>query len=160
MGNRVAGMFTSLATNIDDPVARLRAINEITCGAKEQQDAIGADTLTDWAEFAAPALAARAARLYSRTNMADRHRPVFNVTISNVPGPSFPLYSAGARLLAYYPHGPIVEGGGLNITVMSYMGSMDFGLVACRETVPGVWDIAHGLGDALDALTKVAAAAG
>jgi WS/DGAT/MGAT family acyltransferase len=160
MGNRVAGMFTSLATNIDDPVARLRAINEITCSAKEQQDAIGADTLTDWAEFAAPALAARAARLYSRTNMADRHRPVFNVTISNVPGPSFPLYSAGARLLAYYPHGPIVEGGGLNITVMSYMGSMDFGLVACRETVPGVWDIAHGLGDALDELTKAAAAAG
>jgi WS/DGAT/MGAT family acyltransferase len=160
MGNRVAGMFTSLATNIDDPVARLRAINEITRSAKEQQDAIGADTLTDWAEFAAPALAARAARLYSRTNMADRHRPVFNVTISNVPGPAFPLYSAGARLLAYYPHGPIVEGGGLNITVMSYMGSMDFGLVACRETVPGVWDIAHGLGDALDELTKAAAAAG
>jgi WS/DGAT/MGAT family acyltransferase len=160
MGNRVAGMFTSLATNIDDPVARLRAINEITRSAKEQQDAIGADTLTDWAEFAAPALAARAARLYARTNMADRHRPVFNVTISNVPGPAFPLYSAGARLLAYYPHGPIVEGGGLNITVMSYMGSMDFGLVACRETVPGVWDIAHGLGDALDELTKAAAAAG
>jgi WS/DGAT/MGAT family acyltransferase len=160
MGNRVAGMFTSLATNIDDPVARLRAINEITRSAKEQQDAIGADTLTDWAEFAAPALAARAARLYSRTNMADRHRPVFNVTISNVPGPAFPLYSAGARLLAYYPHGPIVEGGGLNITVMSYMGSMDFGLVACRETVPGVWDIAHALGDALDELTKAAAAAG
>ena len=154
MGNRVSALFTSLATHVADPVERLKAIHECTRGAKEQQDAIGADTLTDWAEFAAPALAARAARLYSRTRMADRHRPLFNLTISNVPGPPFPLYSAGARLLAYYPHGPIMEGGGLNITVMSYMGSMDFGLVACRETVPGVWDIAHALTESLDELTK------
>ncbi len=74
--------------------------------AKEQQHAIGADTLQNWAEFAAPAVAGQAARLYSRMKFADRHRPLFNVTISNVPGPPFPLYVAGARMVATYPIGP------------------------------------------------------
>ena len=159
MGNRVSSMLTSLATDIDDPVERLHAISAGTSHAKEQDKAIGAETLMDWAEFAAPGLAARAARLYSRMKLADRHRPIFNVTISNVPGPDFPLYSAGARMVAYYPMGPIADGGGLNITVMSYMGTMCFGLVACRETIPEVWSIAHGLRSALDELVKAADAA-
>ena len=158
MGNRVSSMLTSLATNIADPVERLHAISEGTKRAKDQDKAIGAETLMDWAEFAAPGLAARAARLYSTMKLADRHRPIFNVTISNVPGPDFPLYSAGARMVAYYPMGPIADGGALNITVMSYMGTMCFGLVACRETVPKVWDIAHNLESSLDELVKAAAA--
>ena len=104
MGNRVSSMLTSLATDVDDPVARLRVISAGTRQAKEQDKAIGAETLTDWAEFAAPALAARAARLYTSMKIADRMRPLFNVTISNVPGPPFPLYSAG-------PHGrPLPDG--------------------------------------------------
>lgn len=156
MGNRVSSMLTSLATDIADPVERLHAISAGTKNAKEQDKAIGAETLMDWAEFAAPGLAARAARLYSSMKLADRHRPIFNVTISNVPGPDFPLYSAGARMVAYYPMGPIADGGALNITVMSYMGTMCFGLVACRETVPEVWSIAHGLRAALDEMVKAA----
>ena len=112
---------------------------------KEQQKAIGADTLGDWAEFAAPALAGRAARLYSRTKMADRHRPLFNVTISNVPGPPFPLYSIGARMVANFPVGPIMDGGGLNMTVMSYLDQLDFGLQACPDVLPDVWSLAEGL---------------
>jgi hypothetical protein len=92
--------------------------------------------------------------------MADRHRPLFNVTISNVPGPPFPLYSAGARMIAMYPMGPIFDGGGLNITVMSYMGQMFFGLNACRETVPDVWDIAGGLDQAMEELRKAASSIG
>jgi diacylglycerol O-acyltransferase / wax synthase len=156
MGNRVSSMLTSLATDVDDPVERLLAIREGTRRAKDQDRAIGAETLTQWTEFAAPGLFARAARLYSRMKLADRHRPIFNLTISNVPGPPFPLYGAGARLVAYYPMGPIADGGGLNITVMSYLDSMDFGLVACRETVPGVWDIAAGLEASLEELRKAA----
>ncbi|HEX7166346.1 MAG TPA: wax ester/triacylglycerol synthase family O-acyltransferase [Acidimicrobiales bacterium] len=156
MGNRVSSMLTSLATDIDDPVERLHMISEGTTRAKDQDKAIGAETLMDWAEFAAPGLAARAARLYSSMKLADRHRPLFNVTISNVPGPPFPLYSAGARMVAYYPMGPILDGGALNMTVMSYMGTMCFGLVACRETVPHVWSIAHNLRTALDDLIKAA----
>ena len=156
MGNRVSSMLVSLASDIADPVERLSAITAATKDAKEQDKAIGADVLQDWAEFAAPAVAARAARLYSSMKIADRHRPLFNVTISNVPGPPFPLYSAGARMVAMYPMGPIADGGGLNITVMSYMGQMCFGLVACRETVPGVWDIARYINEGLDVLKKAA----
>jgi WS/DGAT/MGAT family acyltransferase len=156
LGNRVSSMLCSLATDVDDPVERLHAIHEAMAGAKEQQKAIGADTLQDWAEFAAPALAGRAARLYSRTRMADRHRPLFNVTISNVPGPPFPLYSAGARMVANYPMGPIFDGGGLNITVMSYLDHLDFGLVACSDLIPDVWELSDGLGEALDELKKAA----
>ena len=156
MGNRVSSMLVSLATDVDDPVERLHAISAGTTHAKDQEKAISAEFLTDWTEFAAPAVAARAFRLYSSMRLADRHNPFFNVTISNVPGPNFPLYSAGSRMVAMYPMGPIADGGGLNITVMSYMGSMFFGLVACRETVPKVWNIAHYLNDALEELKKAA----
>jgi WS/DGAT/MGAT family acyltransferase len=156
MGNRVSSMLVSLATDIADPVQRLCTITDGTKQAKDQEKAIGADLLTDWTEFAAPAVAARAARLYSNMRIADRHNPLFNLTISNVPGPNFPLYSAGSRMIAMYPMGPIFDGAGLNITVMSYMGNVNFGLVACRETVPRVWDIAHYLGDALEELKKAA----
>jgi WS/DGAT/MGAT family acyltransferase len=154
LGNQVSNMLCSLATEIDDPIKRVQAIHEGTQQAKGQLNAIGADTLTNWAEFAAPALAGRAARLYSRTRMADRHRPLFNVTISNIPGPPFPLYSNGARMVANYPMGPIFDGGGLNITVMSYLDQLDFGLVACADLIPDVWSIADGLGAALDDLKK------
>src|SRR3954447_24525491 len=156
MGNRVSSMLVSLATDIDDPVERLRVIRESTTIAKEQEKAIGADTLTDWAEFAAPAVAARAARLLSTLKVAERTRPIYNVTISNVPGPNFPLYSAGARMVAMYPMGPINDGVGLNMTVMSYMGSIFFGLVGCRETVPEVQHIADYINDALEELLKAA----
>jgi WS/DGAT/MGAT family acyltransferase len=154
LGNQVSSMLCSLATEIDDPVKRLQAIHDGTQQAKEQLNVIGAATLTDWIEFAAPALAGRAARLYSRTRMADRHRPLFNVTISNVPGPPFPLYSNGARVVAHYPMGPIFDGGGLNITVMSYLDQLDFGLVACADLIPDVWSLSDGLGAALEELKK------
>jgi WS/DGAT/MGAT family acyltransferase len=155
-GNQVSSMLCSLATDVDDPVQRLLRIHEGTAQAKEQINIIGADALTDWVEFAAPALMGRAARLYSRTRMADRHRPLFNVTISNVPGPPFPLYSGGARMVAHYPMGPIFDGGGLNITVMSYMDSLDFGVVACADLIDDAWSIADGLATALEQLTKAA----
>ncbi len=155
-GNRVSQMFCSLATDVDDPLDRLEAIHEGTQDAKEQLNAIGADTLTDWVEFAAPAVAGRAARLYSRTRIADRHRPLFNVTISNVPGPPFPLYSAGARLVAHYPMGPIFDGGGINITVMSYLDRLDFGVVTCTDLIPDPWAITDGINASLDELRALA----
>jgi diacylglycerol O-acyltransferase / wax synthase len=154
LGNRVSSMLTSLATDVADPAKRLDAIREGTQGAKEQDKAIGADTLTNWTEFAAPAVAARAARLISRMKVLDRLRPIFNVTISNVPGPPFALYSAGAKMVALYPMGPIMDSAALNMTVMSYMGDMYFGIVACKDTLPDVDDIATGLTEALDDLLK------
>ena len=156
MGNQVSSMFTSLATDVHDPVARLAAIHEGMIGAKEQHRAIGAETLTDWAEFAAPAVFGRAMRLYARMGLADRHRPIFNVTISNVPGPPFALYSAGAKLEANFPLGPIFDGAALNITVMSLEDSLDFGILTCPDVVDDVWSLADGLQAALDDLLAAA----
>jgi len=159
-GNQVSSMLCSLATDVDDPVDRLLTIHRGTTQAKEQINIIGAEALTDWVEFAAPAVLGRAVRLYSRTRMADRHRPLFNVTISNVPGPPFALYSAGARMIAHYPMGPIFDGGGLNITLMSYMDRIDFGLVACSDLIDDVWFIADGLSEAVEELKKAVDARG
>lgn len=156
MGNQVSSALTTLATDVDDPVERLRTIHDGMQFAKGQQNTIGADTLQNWAEFAAPAVAGRAARLYSRTKMADRHRPLFNVTISNVPGPPFPLYVAGARVISSYPIGPIFDGGAINMTVMSYLDSLDFGLNVCPDVIADPWTIADGLHVALDELVKAA----
>jgi len=71
-----------------------------------------------------------------------------------VPGPPFPLYVGGARLVACFPIGPIFDGGGLNMTVMSYMDSLDFGLVACSDLVDNVWFIGDALSEALEELKK------
>ncbi len=158
MGNKVSAMLTSLATTLDDPAQRLEAIVAGTRRAKEQEKAIPADTLSDWTEFMAPAVAARAARLYSAMRVADKLRPLFNVVISNVPGPSFPLYTCGAELEAMYPMGPITDGVGLNITIFSYRSGIHFGLVACRESVPDVDRISQHLQESLDELVKAAAA--
>ena len=79
-------------------------------------------------------------------------RPTWNLVISNVPGPQFPLYLAGARLEANYPVSVITDGMGLNITVMSYNGKMDFGIVADRDQMPDLWKVMGWLGDALDEL--------
>ncbi|MGH9274519.1 MAG: WS/DGAT domain-containing protein [Acidimicrobiales bacterium] len=148
MNNKVSAMFTSLATDVDDPIERLRTINLVTRGAKEDHNALGATLLQDWAEHAAPTTFALAARLYSSLNLAG-HRPIHNVVISNVPGPPFPLYYAGATLKYTLPMGPVMEGAGLNITVLSYMDNVDIGFMACRELVPDVWDLADYVEDAM-----------
>jgi diacylglycerol O-acyltransferase / wax synthase len=157
-GNQVSSMLASLATDIDDPLERLLAIHEDVGRAKEQQNAIGADTLQNWVEFAAPAVLGQAVRVYSRMKIADRHRPAFNVTISNVPGPPFPLYVAGAQLKASYPMGPIFDGAGLNITVMSYLDSLDFGFVVCPELIPDPWVLADAMHHSIEEMTKAVAA--
>ena len=150
--NLVSAMLVSLATDIDDPVERLLAIRETTKGAKEEFKAVGADTLQNWAEFSGPRLFGLAVRLYSQMELADRHPPALNFLVSNVPGPPIPLYFAGGRLLALYPMGPIFDGMGLNITVLSYMDEVGFGFVACRELVPDLWDMTEGVHAALDEL--------
>jgi WS/DGAT/MGAT family acyltransferase len=154
LGNKVSMMLCTLASDVDDPLERLAIIRACMGEAKEQQKAIGADTLQEWAEFAAPAVAGRAARLYSRFKLADSMRPLFNVTISNVPGPPFPLYSVGARLTANYPVGPIIDGTGLNMTVMSYLDQLDFGLLACPDVLDDVWALSDALHTALDELVE------
>jgi hypothetical protein len=149
-------MFVQLPANLHDPIERLMAIHEGTRGAKEEHNALGADMLLNWAEHATPNVFASAARLYTSMRLADRHRPIANLVISNVPGPDFPLYLAGAELQAGFPLGPVMDGMGVNITVMSYRGVLYWGLMSCPETIPRVWNLTAAIPRALDELLAAA----
>ncbi len=154
--NKVSALFTNLATELDDPIERLEAIRTTTRGAKEEHNAVGAQMLQNWAEFAGPNVFNLASRLYSGMNLANVHRPVHNLIVSNVPGPPFPLYFAGAQAVAAYPMGPVMEGCGLNVTVMSYMDSVDVGFMVDKELVPDVWAMAEAVEPALAELVAAA----
>ncbi|MGD0287843.1 MAG: wax ester/triacylglycerol synthase family O-acyltransferase [Acidimicrobiales bacterium] len=154
-GNRLSAMLTSLATDIADPIVRLRTISAAMSEAKSQESLIGAYVLTDWMQFTPPALIGAAARLITSMRLFDHVRPAFNVTISNIPGPPFPLFLAGARVAGIYPLGPVVEGAGLNMTVMSYCDTVYFGLNGCRTTVAGIAELPVMITESLDELLAV-----
>jgi WS/DGAT/MGAT family acyltransferase len=160
LGNRLAGVIVPLHTDVADPADRLRAIVGETAQAKEIQSAISASIMTDWAEFATPLIAGRAFRFMTRTRITDRFAPIYTLTISNVPGPPFPLYLAGARLESMNPIGPLMDGNALGITVASYMGTIFVGLIADADAlsdVDGVTAAIPGQIAALLAAAKVAA---
>lgn len=154
--NQVSSMAVRLPVQLEDPVDQLLEIREDTVASKEMHNAIGADVLRDLTQFAPPVLFNRAMRLYSSMGLASHHRPVQNLVISNVPGPPIPLYCAGARVVAVYPFGPLIEGAGINITVLSNMGNMDFGVIGCTETAPDLWDLADGFARAVKDLRAAA----
>lgn len=134
--NKVSAMFTKLGTDIADPLERLMMLAERNQHAKEHHNAISADALQDWAEFAAPRTFGLAVRTYANLRLAEHHPVVHNLVISNVPGPPIPLYFMGARIASLCPLGPVFHGAGLNITVMSNAGKMHVGAIACRESMP------------------------
>ena len=151
-GNRVSVIIAPLPTHLPDPRERLEAVHEEMRSAKEQHQALPASLLQDYTQFIPSALAARASRAALRLATSQRVVPIYNVLISNVPGPQHPLYSAGARLVANYPVSAVSDGAGLNITVLSYCGHLDFGLIACREMVPDLWNLMAYLGEGLEEL--------
>lgn len=153
--NKVSAMFASLATDVADPVDRVREINKVSKQAKEEHQAIGANFLQNWGEFSGPNIGL-AMRLYSRMGLAERHAPIHNLVISNVPGPPFPLYFGGAKLVSLNPLGPIFDGAGLNVTVLSYLDQVGFGLIGCPKNVPDIWRLASHIPDAFDELRKAA----
>jgi diacylglycerol O-acyltransferase len=158
-GNKVSNMFTSLRDDIDDPVERLRAISAVTKSAKVVQNLLGVEMMEDWVEYTPPRPFAFFLRQYSRFRLADRHRPPMNLVVSNVPGPRTPFFVTGARLLAIYSVGPILDGIGLNITVWSYLDRMNFAAIACPEAVPDLHAVTDGLASALAELVTAAEAA-
>jgi diacylglycerol O-acyltransferase / wax synthase len=155
-GNRVSAMIVELPTNESEPIERYHRMHDAMLIAKEQHQAIPADMLQDFAQFTPPSVLGMASRIGARMKIADRINPPFNVVISNVPGPQFPLYSAGAMLRGIYPLSAISDGVGLNMTLMSYNGHLDFGLLACREMIPDIWHLIDELGEELAALVKAA----
>jgi diacylglycerol O-acyltransferase / wax synthase len=155
-GNRILLMTAPLHTEIEDPIARLEQTHDSLAEMKERHRAVPAELLQDANEFIPPALFSRAARLTFSLGSSRHGRPAWNLVISNVPGPQIPLYQAGARMEAHYPISVITDGMGLNITVMSYCGSLDFGIVADREQVADVWSLIGWLTDALEELRPAA----
>jgi WS/DGAT/MGAT family acyltransferase len=151
-GNRIMLMGAPLFTDEPDPVRRLQRTHEALGDMKQRHRALPADLLADANHFIPPAVFSRAARLTFGLATSRPGRPIWNLVISNVPGAQFPLYLAGARLVANYPVSVITDGMGLNITVMSYCGSLDFGIVADREQMPDVALLMDWLEEALDEL--------
>jgi len=154
-GNKVSNLFTSLATDEPDPLLRLKAIHAVTSEAKVVQNLLGAEMMQDWVQYTPPGPYSWFMRLYSRFNLADRHRPPINLVVSNVPGPRLPLFAGGARLVELYSVGPVLEGIGLNITVWSYLDRLYVGLLACPEATPDAAQITEGLHHALDELLEL-----
>jgi WS/DGAT/MGAT family acyltransferase len=154
--NKVSGMFAALASDIADPVARLAAISTQNRVAKEHHQTLSASLLQDWAQFAAPNTFGLAVRLYSKLRLAERHPVIHNLVISNVPGPPMPIYFMGGRVKGFHPFGPVFDGAALNITVLSNDGHLDVGLIACRELVPQLWELADDLPIALAELLDAA----
>ncbi len=151
-GNRIMLMSAPLFTNIVDPVERLQQTHVALDSMKKRHRAMPAELLQDANHFIPPAVFARAARATFTLASSQRGRPTWNLVISNVPGPQFPLYCAGAELKANYPVSVVTDGMGLNITVMSYRGSMDVGIVTDRDQIPDAWRLIEFLDDALEEL--------
>lgn len=151
-GNRILLMAAPLFTDESDPVERLRRTHEALMVMKDRHRALPAELLQDANNFIPPAVFSRAAQLTFRLSTGRVGRPTWNLVISNVPGPPFPLYLAGAKLVANYPVSVITDGMGLNITVMSYMGNLDFGIVADRDQMPDLWCLLEWLEDELEDL--------
>jgi diacylglycerol O-acyltransferase / wax synthase len=140
--NQVSGTVIDLATQVEDPLARLAIIQAGTRSMKAQLGAFGALIPKDFPSLGSPWLLSGLASLYGRSRLAHLLRAV-NVVISNVPGPQVPLYLAGAKMTGLYPLSIVVHGVALNITVQSYLGQLCFGLIACRRAVPDVGELAH-----------------
>ena len=155
-GNRISALLVHLPVHLPDPVDQLVALRRDAESSKQHHARLGVGALGEWAEFTSTGLLGIAARFYSQHKLANRHRPLHNLVISNVRGSGTAFYAAGARLTAAYPLGPLMEGVGVNITVLSYAGSVDFGVLACARSVPHVGDIALGFAAAVGKLLKLA----
>jgi diacylglycerol O-acyltransferase / wax synthase len=156
--NQVTMMLASLATDIKDPLARLKAIHASTSASKELTGSFKAAIPTDFPSFGAPWIMTSLATLFGRSKLTDQLPPLANVAISNVPGVPVALYIAGAKVNTYFPVSIPSHGCALNITVQSYNGQLDYGLTACRRAVPDVDDIADHIVAAHAELHKLIAA--
>jgi diacylglycerol O-acyltransferase len=137
-GNQVSAMLVPLATDEEDPVSRLQKIRVNTARTKEQSKAMGASTLTDAAQIVPFSLGAAAARLYSRMEIARYVRPIFNLVITNVPGPRQTLYFGGGQLIGSMGMAPIIDGLGLILVITSYDDYLTISVTSCPDRLPDV----------------------
>jgi len=140
MGNQVSAMYVQLATDLEDPIARLQKIHRNTVEGKRYQDAVDAKSLVEYAELIPFGLASVAAQLYTRTALAKHHSPLFNVVITNVPGPQIPVYMAGHKLIVNMGTAPIFDGVGIIITICSYNNIISISPTSSLNLMPDLDD--------------------
>ena len=139
--NQVSMTTMTLASDIADPVERLKAIHKASNINKAMMGRVKTAIPTDFPLFAAPWLMSGVAAIASRSGILNVLPPIANLVISNVPGSPVPLYFAGARVVSFYPVSIVVHSMALNVTVQSYAGRLDYGLIACRRAVPDITDL-------------------
>ncbi len=149
LGNQVAAMWAPLPVGVENPAECLSQITHAMEDLKKSRQAVGAQVLTNLAGFAPPTILSQAARLQAR-------QPFFNLVVTNVPGPQFPLYLLGRRLQVLYPVVPLAQRQALGIAVMSYDGHLGFGLLADYDALPELEAIARDLEWAIAALARAA----
>jgi diacylglycerol O-acyltransferase / wax synthase len=154
--NKVATMGASLATDVEDPIERMKAIYASTQSAKELTEAVRARKIQSVGEVAPPLLMNLASRAAWAANLSNRIPVVANVVVSNVPGPPFPIYSCGAKVSGIYAASVLLFYAGLNVTLMSYIDRLDFGLTSDPDLLEDPWEIADGIKDALAELMEAA----
>jgi diacylglycerol O-acyltransferase / wax synthase len=142
LGNRIAAMRGPLPVYVDDPVERLQLVRESMGNLKQSKQALGAEVISGLQDFAPPTLLAQASRLNFSTRL-------FNLIVTNVPGPQFPLYLLGREMEEIVPIAFLPENHALAIAIMSYNGKVDFGLLADYDAMPDLADFGGMLEDAL-----------
>jgi diacylglycerol O-acyltransferase len=151
LGNRIAVMRGPLPVYVEDPIARLRTVKAAMDGLKESKQAVGAEVLTSMQNFAPPTILAQASRLNFSTRL-------FNLIVTNVPGPQFPLYVRGREMLDVFPIAFLPKNHALAIAIMSYNGRMNFGVLGDYDALPDIGVIADGIQEALSELLALARA--
>jgi WS/DGAT/MGAT family acyltransferase len=149
LGNRVSAMYAPLPVGIEDPAERLRATSAAMGDLKESKQAVGASILTGLADFAPPTILGQAGRMQSRQRF-------FNVVVTNVPGPQFPLYLMGRQLEAVFPMVPLAKRQAVCFGIMSYNGQVNFGLIGDYDTMADIDSLAHDLEESIAQLAELA----
>src|SRR3954449_1252215 len=148
-GNRIAAMRGPLPVYIEDPLMRLRTVKESMDGLKDSKQAVGAEVLAGVQSFAPPTILAQASRLNFSTRL-------FNLIVTNVPGPQFPLYAYGREMEEIFPVAFLPRNHGLAIAIMSYNGAVNFGLLGDLDALPDIASVAEGITEELGELVRLA----